>query len=410
MKAGGTPKIICVWWIILTLLAACTSPELVCEDMLGCVEVRPSEPVRIAVLLADSGEAAFLGEDSKGGVELAIDDRENGALDHQIELINADTGCDMLQGVTAVKSLTADPAIVGIIGPNCSNVAEAVMPIIDSAGLVLLSPSNTSPGLTASSQSWQGAYVRTAHNNLWQAHLAALFAFQELGGRTAVTLHDGSEYAGGLAQAFAATWRSLGGTIRFTSELTPGQTDLSSLLARLSRNKPDVLYLPVFEPEGNNVANALYGSPDLEDITLIGAGNLLSPDFPQSAGEAVQGMYLTGTAVSGADYDIFLAKWDVKFGGAPPASYHAHAYDAANILLNAIETVAQKGSDGALLIGRQALRQAIINTADFDGLTGVLTCDEAGDCASGTALGIYQITKAEITGSYWPPPLLWQPK
>ena len=59
----------------------------------------------------------------------------------------------------------------------------------------------------------------------------------------------------------------------------------------------------------------------------------------------------------------------------------AHAFDATNILLDAVESVAQQGEDGTLLIGRQALRDAVAATADYAGLTGTLTCSEFGDCA-----------------------------
>ncbi|MCP4425087.1 MAG: ABC transporter substrate-binding protein, partial [Chloroflexi bacterium] len=267
---------------------------------------------------------------------------------------------------------------------------------------------NTAPNLTAN-QSWRGAYVRTAPSDWRQADAAAAFAYEELGGETAVILHDGGEYASGLAAAFAASWRDRGGAVLFEHEIAVGQTDFDEALTGLAFSPPDVLYLPLFEPEAGAIANTLYGVSGLEAVTLIGAENLLHPDFPQSAGAAVEGMYLTGTAVPSDEYDIFLAKWDVKFGGSPLAAYHAHAYDATNILLNAIEASAQESADGTLLIGRGALRQAIADTTDFAGLTGTLTCDAAGDCASEAALGIYQITAEEIAGTYWPPPLLWTP-
>ncbi|MCP4425701.1 MAG: ABC transporter substrate-binding protein, partial [Chloroflexi bacterium] len=178
-----------VWLLaIVVLLAACANPDLACEDALGCVTVRPNEPIRIGYLLAESGEAAFLGADSKGGIELAIDDRATGVLDRQIELAGRDTGCDTDKGLMAAQTLTAVPSLIGIIGANCSHVAETVMPIVFDAGLVMLSPSNTAPNLTAN-QSWRGAYVRTAPSDWRQADAAAAFAYEELGGETAVILH-----------------------------------------------------------------------------------------------------------------------------------------------------------------------------------------------------------------------------
>jgi len=56
------------------------------------------------------------------------------------------------------------------------------------------------------------------------------------------------------------------------------------------------------------------------------------------------------------------------------------AFDAANLLLHAMETVAVREKNGTLHIGRQALRDALYGMTDFPGVTGRLSCDEFGDC------------------------------
>ena len=66
-----------------------------------------------------------------------------------------------------------------------------------------------------------------------------------------------------------------------------------------------------------------------------------------------------------AGYAAFLEKHTAKFGEAPVSAFHAHAYDATNILFNAIEKVAVQNSDGSLSIPKGALRQAIFATKDF---------------------------------------------
>jgi hypothetical protein len=42
-------------------------------------------------------------------------------------------------------------------------------------------------------------------------------------------------------------------------------------------------------------------------------------------------------------------------------------------------------------------------TKDFAGLTGKLSCDANGDCATGEALAVFQLTDAEIVDGAWPP-------
>ncbi len=131
-------------------------------------------------------------------------------------------------------------------------------------------------------------------------------------------------------------------------------------------------------------------------------------------------MYLSGPYVSGAAYDDFLAKWSDKFGGVPPSGFHAFAYDGTNILLDAIEQVAVQDDDGTVHVGRQALRDAIAGTTDYTGLTGKLDCSDDdysafgisnpshGDCATGEALAIFELTQAELDGN-WPPQVVYTP-
>jgi hypothetical protein len=57
----------------------------------------------------------------------------------------------------------------------------------------------------------------------------------------------------------------------------------------------------------------------------------------------------------------------------PLSVFHAHAYDATNMIFDAVEAVAQKDGDGNTIIGRQALRDACMLHPNFDGITGNLT-------------------------------------
>ena len=100
-------------------------------------------------------------------------------------------------------------------------------------------------------------------------------------------------------------------------------------------------------------------------------------------------------------YDAFVAKYETKLAQAPISIFHAHAYDAFNMIKAAIEKVAVVDADGTVHIGRQALRDAVYATKDFKGLTGVLSCTPTGDCANPT-IGVYEYHKGE-----YPPTLIW---
>ena len=168
------------------LLAAC-GPTFECTDAIGCVDIAPDEPVKIAYMLTISGATAYLGEDSAGAIEIAVDDRGGELLGHPIAVTGEDSLCSAEGGQTAATKVAADPTIVGVIGTNCSSAATAAMPTISQAGLVMLSPSNTAPALTLEGETWQAGYFRICHTDLFQGSVAADFAFNELGATTAAT-------------------------------------------------------------------------------------------------------------------------------------------------------------------------------------------------------------------------------
>jgi len=235
-------------------LIGCARSELECRDDLGCALIRPGEPVRIALMLSLSGEAAFLGQDSQGGVEIAVDDRAGELLQHPIELIRIDSGCHRQGAEAAAQIITADTGLVAIIGPNCADVAEVVMPAVEQAGLVMISPSTTAPELT---RDGQGVYFRTAHNNLLQARLAAQYAYRVLGARRAAVIHDESAYAVELQQQFVEVFQNLGGAIVFLDATSLEQSVVGERLTAMATGSPEVLYLPLFEPEAALIASTL---------------------------------------------------------------------------------------------------------------------------------------------------------
>ena len=406
-------------YTVLSLLGSFVSPALAddntCTDALGCVEVAPDDPIVIGAMLVLSGAVTYLGDDSLGGVELALLDRDSTLLGREIELVVEDSLCSAEGGQAAAQRLSADPYLIGAIGTNCSSAAQGAMPIISDSGMVMIAPSNTSPSLTnedvANGGSHLPGYFRTSHNGLVEGMRNAEFATQVLEAKSLATVHDGDPYTEGLARVVADTFADLGGEVVFKGAVNKGDTDMASILTEIAVYQPDVVYSPLFEPEANFFAAQMQHIAGLEDTIIITGGASFVAGFPENTGDAAIGIYISGPLVAGDAYEQFLMRWEEEYGSSPPSGYHAHAYDAANLLLNAIESVATETDDGSLIIGRQAIRDAIAATENYSGLTGSLTCQEespfAGDCAPGTALAMFEITEAEVYDDNWPPPVAW---
>ena len=362
-----------------------------CSDPIGCVEVAKGDPIKIAALAVLSGPNASLGEDSIHGIEIAIDDIGGKLLGHPVELDKEDALCSPEGGVAAAQKVAADKSIVGVIGTNCSSAAKVAAPVLSDAGMVMISPSNTAPYLT-DPKSHAAGYLRTAHNDLFQGSLAAEFAYKGLGKRKAATIHDGSVYAEQLANVFADTFKKLGGEIVAQEAVNVGDTDMRPVLTRIAAKHPDFIYYPIFVAEGGFITRQSKEVSGLENVALMTADGCFSADFGKAAGDAALGMYQSGPHVAGAAYDKFLKEHLAKYGTNPPSCFHAHAYDATNMLFNAIKKVAVVDKSGTVHIPRKALRDAMFATKEFHGLTGTLTCQASGDCATGEALAIYQVT------------------
>lgn len=358
-------------------------PAFECTDAIGCVDIPPGDPVRIGYALVISGPNESLGIDSRNGIEIAIDDVEAEVLGHPIELVGEDSMCSAEGGQTALTKLAADPSLIGVIGTNCSSAGEPASRIASEAGLVLLSPSNTAPSLTNPDLAWNPGYIRICHNDNVQGAAMAKYVYEELGVRTAATIHDGSPYADQLQQVFADTFTGMGGTITAQEAVNVGDTDMGPILTTIAADSPEFIYYPIFIPEGAQITRQAGDIPGLEDTILAGADGMYSPDFVTAAGDACEGMYISGPSLAFENplYDHFLEVHAEKYGYEPMSVFHAHAYDGTNMLLAAIEKVAVQDADGTLHIGRQALRDALYATKDFDGITGNLTCDQYGDCA-----------------------------
>lgn len=378
-------------------------------DPFGCVEIAAGEPIHLASLLAISGDVAFLGTDSNNGISLAIDNLD-GALDatpgqllgHDIELTQEDDLCSAEGGQSGATAIAADPTIVAVFGTSCSSAALGVADtILSDVGMVTISPSNTNPGLT-SEEAHQPFYLRTAHNDKIQGAIVAEYVYNELGITTAATINDESPYADGLAAAFRANFEALGGTITAQEQVNSGDTDLSTVFRNIAEGEPGAVYGPNFNPVC--AFSAVQGFDILPAGTVqLGSDGCLESGFLETAGDIAGDYYASSPDTTvfqgGAFYnDEFLPAYEAQFGTAPTAVFHAHGFDAFNILADAIEAVAVDDGSGNLTISRTALKDALYATSGYEGITGIITCTPLGDCATDVTIGIFQYPDWPVEG------------
>ena len=399
--------------LLTALVTACGNDEAPHEfeaGELGAVEIGAGEAIHIRTLLTHS-VAREIGDPMRHSIEIAV--RDFGEIrGRRVDLGEPiDTMCSGTGGKAAALQVTADPqGIVGVLGTTCSGAAVTASPLLSGAGLVMISPSNTSPQLTSdlagnASAGYHPGYFRTANNDLYEGSTLADFAYYQLGLRHMATVDDGDPYTMGLTVAFAHAFGALGGEVVATARVDKGQTDMTAVLAGISAGNdvaaPDGIFFPLFSAEGTPFAAQAKASAALEGVTLITSSALLSPGFlatPQSLGVYFAGPEpLDETNVNeatGRSTAEVLADYQ-SLHGEPETPFWVHAYDAAALLLSAVDAVATERQD-RLYVDRAALRQAIAETENFEGLLGLLSCDDFGDCGTG-GVSVYHHTDGSVT-------------
>jgi len=358
------------------------------------IVVDSDSEVQIRSLNAISGEVAFLGLPNQRAVEAAVADY--GDIDGFSVTIGQglDDLCSDQGGQAAAQTIVADAQIVGVIGTSCSGAAVAAAPLISEAGIVMISPSNTSPALTSDLQGTAGdnyheGYYRTAHNDLYQGAAMAQFVYDELGSATAAVIHDGDPYTQGLGQAFADAFEALGGSVTGFSAVNKDDTDMVPVLTEIAAGGPEALFFPIFQPAGDHVAAQAPTVAGLEDTQLLAADGLLNDSF--MALSQSEGMYFSGPDTrfdenvnqsTGTSADDLVAHFESEYGESPSAPFWGHSYDATTLLLEAIDASSEVNDAGQLVIDKAGVRSWLNSVRGYEGIIGTINCDDFGDCGS----------------------------
>lgn len=365
-------------------------------DMAGSLMFSADDELVIGVAVGLSGEGiAPLGIDIQRGVELALEDRPTVTVDgveFTVAIDVQDDLCAAEGGQAVANRFSSDDSVVGVVGPMCSSACRAAAPIFDAAGYTSISPSCTAPDLTASDYT---SFNRAVVSDAFQGRIAADYIFRVLGFTSIATIHDGSAYGEGLVNVVTQRFEELGGEVVASDAVTVGDTDFRGLLDDFAQLEPQLIYFGGFPAEAARIIEQR-ADAGLEDVPFMGADGIRGTEVLELAGESSEGIYAT-SAIS-ADSEAlasFLARYIETYGEEPPAPYHANGYDAANILLDAVEAVGTVDANGDLVIDRAAIADYVRSIVDFQGLTGVLTAEGNGE-TSVSDIGIYQATGGDF--------------
>ena len=335
------------------LLAGCSDPQ----------------PIRIGLIAGLSDRGSDFGESVRNGVILAVEEQNaaGGINGRPIELIVRDDGQDKAQAIKAAHELIAlRPDIV--IGPVTSSMATAVVPLINQAGLVMISP-------TVASTNFQGQDDNFFRVNCTTREAAIQHArvLYQRGVRRPALAYDASNlpFSGTWTDAFTEEFSRQGGAISATFGFpSASSTRFLSVINEIVAHKPDAL---------------IFVASTLDTARLAQQARRVAPKLPLSSSEwAASGEALGemgGRAVNGMlmthAYDrtdprppyqhfrtAFKQRFQREFG-----SFSLLAYDTANVVFAAM-TKRQAGEN---------IKAALLKYGPYRGVQQEIRFDAFGD-------------------------------
>jgi len=384
-----------VWRLLSVWLAA-----LFCWLPVSASRAADLELIKIVSSLPRTGSAKAQTDTVVNGIKIALDEAQGVAGGFRIAYSDWDdataaAGQWTAEAETANASRAVrDPDVMIYIGTYNSGASKISMPILNEAGLLMISPANTWPGLTKPGKGDCGEpqnyrptgkvnYVRVVPADDLQGPLSARWA-KHLGVRKVYVLDDNQVYGKGIATLFIEACQQLDIEVLGHESIDDKAQEFKSLMTTIRGEKPDLIYFGgTTQTKGGQIA---------KDIVAAGLNcKLMVPDacfenaFIKSAGaDNVNGRcYVTfggrpPSALTGAG-KLFARKYNRRFG-VEPESYAIYGYEAGKVALEAIRRAGKKD--------RAAIVAACLAIKDFNqGALDKWSFDKNGDTTLTTISG-----------------------
>jgi len=373
--------------------AAAGEPEA-CAAEFGCAVFSKDQTVKVGYSGPMTGDYSQFGIDMSNAMKLAVADFGD-VQGWKVEMAIEDDGGGAEGGAAVANKLVSDPTFVAMAGHAFSGATAAAMPIYEKAGVPMMSPSATNPDLTTKGSA---VFNRNAFTDTEQGIGAAKYLFETLGIKKLAIMHDGTDYGQGLANVVKENFTTLGGEVVASEAVTPGESDYSAPLAAVASAKPDALYFGGYNAEASVLVNQM-AQAGLSGVVFFGGDGIYGKDFLTKVGDKGEGVYSATLVPPGTDPILAFNKAYLDATGTEAgvlSAYTWNSYDAVGALIQAINSVAIVQGD-SLYIPRGALVAAVRGMKDYQGIAGVITCKENGECnASGPVFYI-------VKGGEWVP-------
>ena len=355
-----------------TWLAAAVSMTL-------ALTAHTADTVKLGVAGAHSGDLASYGLPTVNAVKLVVEDiNAKGGIDGKsIELLIEDDICKPEVATNTATKLVSEGVDV-VVGHICSGATKAALPIYNSSGVLVVSPSATNPELTQSGD--YPNFARTIAADDVQAKTIVDFALDDLNLKKLAVIHDKGDYGKGLAEFDKAYLASKGVDAVLYEGVTPGAVDYSAIVRKIARSGAEGVIYGGYHPEASKIVKQK--RKKRMDTIFLSDDGVKDDTFIKVAGKDAEGVYATGP-MDNATNPVTIAAREAhsKAYGEDPGAFYDNAYAAVLVVINAIKVAGSTDLD--------ALKKAMQDN-QVDTPVGNISFDAAGD-AVGVGFTVYQV-------------------
>jgi branched-chain amino acid transport system substrate-binding protein len=407
MKSRNLCRVLCLAMLAVAFAAPASAQE--CPK--GKLRIYTSWPMQGAMIPEGTG--------MKNGVDMAVAESGGVVTGYCIEVVNLDDASPQtgkwdgaVEAENANKAVDDPDAILYLATYN-SGAAKVSIPITNRAHMAQITPANTYPGLTKTRGAAPGEpdiyrptglvnYFRIPPADDIQGAVGAKWALAQ-GHKEVFILNDQELYGKGIADVFEATAKNIGLKVAGNEGIDFKQPDQKPILTKIRASGADLVYMGGVVETGAQVVirqmmdlglvapKVKFMGPDglYEEELLKGAtcDAALAVDmrvtFASLPFEQMKG-------VGAKTYEAYKAKF-----GKEPTAYALYSTEAARVGLDAIKRAASEIDTATTIEAkREAVRKAVAETHDFDGINGKWSFDKNGDTTSEVMSG-YQVAKAD---------------
>lgn len=351
-----------------------------------------STPYKIGFVGAFSGAYAVLGINERQGAALAIEQANaSGMYDFKITLDAQDSQGDPTQAKLPASTLIADPNVVAVMGPAFSGESEAVNPNFCGASPPMPTVTPSASRSTLQDHGWKCWHRIIPNDNVEGSQGADWLA--RTGAHKVFVLDDASPYGQGVAKTMVSELKTKGVTVETGSMPAATTKNYDPIANTIINSGSDAVFYGGFDVETALLAKSLKGA-GFHGKEVTGNGSR-SSTFTKNAGAAGDGWYFTcgcQDATKAPSAKQFAADYKKRWG-EDPSTYSPEAFDAANLLIDAISKAESSGS-----VTRTSVLTAL-NGEDFTGITTQIKFQANGEVVpSNLIVNLFQQKSGQISG------------